>query len=146
MLLIRLWLLMLVLLLAMMWLKSKNSRTFAHHNYFNSSYFPPSKKTSPYLWSFFLFSNLQVLFIVTVIVSGTCHLHRFWLTVFCFVLSFKMSGDDFPSFGASTDPMREMRDRINRDREAFFGDEIGGPRRPRWPQETPFFRVRNLTG
>lgn len=53
-----------------------------------------------------------------------------------------MSGEDFGSPFGGTDPMREMRERINRDREAFFGDDIGGPRRMRWPQESPFFRVR----
>jgi hypothetical protein len=55
-----------------------------------------------------------------------------------------MSGQDFPPFGGS-DPLREMRERMNRDREAFFGDEIAGaPRRPVWPQDSPFFRVSPL--
>jgi hypothetical protein len=42
------------------------------------------------------------------------------------------------------DPIQEMRERMNRDREAFFGDDLGAaPRRTTaWPQDSPFFRVR----
>jgi len=52
----------------------------------------------------------------------------------------KMSGEDFPPF-SSVDPLREMRDRINRDRSTFFRDDAGGPRRPMWPMDNPFTRV-----
>ena len=53
-----------------------------------------------------------------------------------------MSGHDFPSFGGP-DSLREMRERMNRDREAFFGDDLGGgPRRPVWHDGPGLFRVR----
>ena len=56
------------------------------------------------------------------------------------------SGERFPDIDHG---FRDMRDRMNRDREAFFNDSAGGssatPTSSIFGRESPFFRVSLLT-